>query len=124
MINFLEAHPVDHVCYESPVFMPSGTQIATLRKLFSLAGLTELICHRRDLTVTEANNSSVKKYFAGHGRAKKPAMIAAAKARGFDVANDDEADALGIWLYTINRFDQRDGTNFAQKWDLVLGQVA
>lgn len=134
LVNFIATHKVEFVCYESPIIRGGKnpktgkwelkTTITTLRKLYGLASETERLCHRLDLQCAEVPLQTIKKYLAGNGRADKPQMIAAARARGFDVKTDDEADALGIWLYTVNRFDRRDGTNFAQKWDLVLGQVA
>lgn len=123
MRSIISENEINHVCFEAPI-LPKKTQIVTLRKLYSLAGLTELMCHRHGIDCTEADNSKVKKYFAGKSYAKKPEMIAAAKDRGFDVRNDDEADAIAIWIYTVNRFDRRNGTDFARRWDLVLGQVA
>ena len=40
--------------------------------------------------------STVKKAIAGHGHAKKPAIMAAVRAMGFNPATADEADALAV----------------------------
>ena len=42
---------------------------------------------------------TVKKHATGQGNVSKPAMLAAARARGFSPADDNEADALAILLW-------------------------
>jgi hypothetical protein len=44
---------------------------------------------------------TVKKHATGKGNAGKPAMIAAARARGFDPTDDNEADALAILHWAL-----------------------
>ena len=44
---------------------------------------------------------TVKKHATGSGNAGKPAMIAAARARGFNPSDDNEADAIAILLWAI-----------------------
>lgn len=44
---------------------------------------------------------TVKKHATGRGNAPKQAMIAAAQARGFSPADDNEADAIAILLWAI-----------------------
>lgn len=46
---------------------------------------------------------TIKKHAAGKGNAPKEAMIAAARSRGFDPADDNEADALALLAYVIDR---------------------
>ena len=40
--------------------------------------------------------TTIKKHATGNGHAKKPEMMEAARKRGWDFKNDDEADALWI----------------------------
>ncbi len=105
------------VVFEAPV-LPHQTQLATVRKLNGLAWHTELVCHQLGIRCFEAHLQSIKKYFAGHGQAKKPDMIRAAKSYGYDIGEDDnQADAIGIRLYTIaNRYKQ-----FAGKFPTSMG---
>ena len=42
-----------------------------------------------------------KRFIAGKGNADKPAVIAAVRARGFNPADDNEADALAILLWAM-----------------------
>ena len=44
---------------------------------------------------------TIKRFATGRGNADKAAMVAAMKARGFNPADDNEADALAILLWAI-----------------------
>ena len=44
---------------------------------------------------------TIKKHATGKGNANKDAMIAAARARGFSPADDNEADAIALLLWAI-----------------------
>ena len=44
---------------------------------------------------------TIKKYLTGQGNAPKQAMIDAARKRGFNPADDNEADAIAILLWAI-----------------------
>ena len=44
---------------------------------------------------------SIKRHATGKGNAPKEAMIAAARARGFSPADDNEADAISILLWAL-----------------------
>jgi len=44
---------------------------------------------------------TIKRHATGKGNADKDAMIAAAKARGFNPADDNEADAIALLLWAI-----------------------
>jgi hypothetical protein len=44
---------------------------------------------------------TIKRFFSGKGNAPKEAMIAAARARGFSPADDNEADAIALLLWAI-----------------------
>ena len=44
---------------------------------------------------------TIKRFATGKGNANKDAMIAAARARGFSPADDNEADAIAILMWAI-----------------------
>ena len=44
---------------------------------------------------------TIKRFATGKGNANKDAMIAAARARGFNPADDNEADAIAILLWAL-----------------------
>lgn len=93
--------PPHHVVFEAPI-LPKETQIATTRKLQGLAWHVEFLCNALRFDCMEAQVSSVKRLWAGNGFAAKETMVAAAKRRGFDVKNHDEADALAVRYFAIS----------------------
>ncbi|SFM91344.1 hypothetical protein [Methylobacterium pseudosasicola] len=89
------------VVFEAPFV--SGTGNAnTARKLMGLCWQTELACYRRQIRCMEHGNTSVKKLFAGSGRAEKHEMIAAAQRHGWNPKDDHAADALGLWACAVH----------------------
>lgn len=101
ILDQLDFHKPGLVVFEAPFI--SGTGNAnTSRKLMGLCWQTEIACYRRDTMCLEHNNSSVKKFFTGNGRAEKADMIAAARRQGWNPKTSDEADALGLWACTVN----------------------
>ena len=56
---------------------------------------------QRSVLYQGAPVGTVKKHATGKGNAGKPAMIAAARARGFNPSDDNEADALAILVWAI-----------------------
>ena len=94
----------ERVVFETAWVGPKTNQ-ATARKLMGMAGEVEKICHRNGLMCVEANNASVRKHFIGKGRGTRDELkqmtIEACRARGWQPANDDEADALAILDYAL-----------------------
>jgi len=84
----------DLVGFEAPMVQHSSQQAA--RKLLGLAAVCEYVCVTRDTRIVEVHLGTVKKSFTGHGSAKKPDMIAEARARGFTPKDDNHADAIAV----------------------------
>jgi Holliday junction resolvasome RuvABC endonuclease subunit len=91
------------VGYEQPSLFGNTTP-ATVIKLCSYASTIEEVCLKEHLGVRikMVNPSQLKKFWTGKGNAKKPEMVARAKAFGFAVAVDDEADALAMWFFMVD----------------------
>jgi Holliday junction resolvasome RuvABC endonuclease subunit len=89
--------------YEQPSLFGTTTP-ATVIKLCSYASTLEEICLRENLNVPVKmiNPSQLKKFWTGKGNAKKPEMVTRAKALGFAVKVDDEADAIAMWFWMIH----------------------
>ena len=51
--------------------------------------------------VESVQSGTIKRHATGKGNADKDAMIAAARARGFSPADDNEADAIALLLWAI-----------------------
>lgn len=104
--------------FEAPIIHAGKTSYLTARKLMCLAGHTEFVLRRRDVPCFEGNVTQVKKFFAGSGRAQKGDVMAVARRLGLDPKNDDEADAVALFAFTVHsRFPR-----FAGRYRLgVLG---
>lgn len=107
---------VTDLVFEAPI-LPRKTQLATIRKLYGLCYHTELLCTKMGIKCYEANLSSVKKTIGGHGRADKDDMVAAVRGYGYDVKENNEADAIAVRLYTIMTRHQELAADFG----LTLG---
>jgi Holliday junction resolvasome RuvABC endonuclease subunit len=58
-------------------------------------------CDHHDIAYQGVPVGTIKRFITGKGNADKAAVIAAVRARGFHPADDNEADALAILLWTI-----------------------
>ncbi|MBO9333229.1 hypothetical protein GHR37_29330 [Achromobacter xylosoxidans] len=63
--------------------------------------ITHMVCDGFNIQAHGVNLATVKKSFTGSGRAKKEDMMLQAKARGFKVVDDNNADALGILHWAV-----------------------
>jgi Holliday junction resolvasome RuvABC endonuclease subunit len=100
------------VVFEAPI-LPRQTQLMTVRKLSGLALLVEMICRRRKIKCREARASSVKKFFAGTGKAKKVDTMEVCRRYGWRVKTDDEADACALWAYSVALYAPQHAGRFA-----------
>jgi len=99
---FVAKHCVSMVVFEMPI-LPKLTQLATTRKLHGLAAFCEWRASKLGLAVYEAYQQKTKKFWTGKGNAKKADMTEAARRWGYEVTDDedDEADALALYWYTV-----------------------
>jgi Holliday junction resolvasome RuvABC endonuclease subunit len=58
-------------------------------------------CEHHGIAYQGVPVGTIKRFIAGKGNADKAAVIAAVRARGFNPADDNEADALAILLWAI-----------------------
>ena len=65
-----------------------------------LATLTSW-CEQRGIAYQGVPVGTIKRFIAGKGNADKAAVMAAVRARGFQVSDDNEADAIAILLWSI-----------------------
>jgi len=93
------ARGIDRVVFEE-VRAHAGTDAAHIYGGF-LAHLTAW-CEERELPYEGVPVGTIKRFATGKGNAGKDAVIAAIKARGFQPADDNEADALAILLWAID----------------------
>ena len=90
--------PVGAMCFEE-VRRHAGTDAAHVYGglMATLTAWAEL----RGVPYQGVPVGTIKRHATGKGNAPKEAMIAAARARGFTPADDNEADAIAILLWAI-----------------------
>lgn len=65
-----------------------------------LATLTSW-CEQHGIAYQGVPVGTIKRFIAGKGNADKPAVMTAVRARGFQPADDNEADAIAILLWSL-----------------------
>ena len=58
-------------------------------------------CERKSVAYQGVPVGTVKRFATGKGNADKQAVLAAIRSRGFNPADDNEADALAILLWAM-----------------------
>ena len=105
LAQIIPSHRDAVVVFESPI-MPAQTSMATLRKLYGLAGVTEMLCKDHDIKCMEVSAGSCRAFIGAkrtQGQDMKKAVIAAVERYGYEPDDDDQADAIAIRLYVIAR---------------------
>lgn len=119
------------IAYESPV-LRTDTKIVTLRKLYGLAGVTEMVAHRDGIDCREVPASTAKLALTGSGRSKKPDMVRFARHYGLNPHTyrqegeeaSDEADAFGVWLATVRARAPKHAAHWDMHGPLFIGRAA
>jgi Holliday junction resolvasome RuvABC endonuclease subunit len=94
-------HGTDKIVAEASLHQPGLAG----RMANAMHTMIEVVAQKYQLEYKSVAASTIKKHATGNGRAKKPEMYEAAKARGlaFDVASDDHVDALWILDYALTQ---------------------
>ena len=87
------------VVYYEEVMRHAGTRAAHMYGAFQ--AFLELACYSRNIEIVPVAVGTIKKFATGKGNADKAAMIQAARSMGYEVADDNEADALHLLRYAI-----------------------
>ena len=100
LAHMLSDHRPHILAFEAPILPRTRVfqKQRAIRMSYGFAASTEKVAHLERLRCVECHPSTVKVALAGNGKAKKPAMIAAAVSRDFIVATEHEADACGVAL--------------------------
>ena len=109
------------VVFEAPI-LPSSTNIITLKKLYGLAVIAEVVCISKGVPCSEISNGSWRKSFLGQSYPSggtrdelKRAVISACRQMGWEPNSSDDADALGIWYVASCARNQQASANDAVK---------
>lgn len=98
--GLVAVHQPDAIAFEAPLVARGpnvATNHATIRFLFGLAAIVEKRAHQLGVRCAEINVQTVKLHFAGHGHARKQDIIGRCRGFGWQVDNEHEADAAGVW---------------------------
>jgi crossover junction endodeoxyribonuclease RuvC len=94
----IKKEEITHLVYERP----GGSHYNSLVSHASLEAMILLVCQMRELYYLGYSASSIKKYITGKGNASKQEVIDAVKKLGYDPYDDNEADAIAIFLLAKN----------------------
>lgn len=83
------------VAFEQPLLRADRAA----RLLIGLASVAELVATSYRLRCLEADPATIKKHLTGAGNADKAAMVKTCRLLGWDVTDDNAADALALWDY-------------------------
>ena len=112
LIEMIMFHEPALIIFES-VMTFNKTQPAVAARLHGLAGMTEAVIAElneagRKIRCYEANPSTVKLFWTGKGNSKKSVMVDRARACGFKVHDDNAADAVAIWHYSVKCYGTKE----------------
>lgn len=91
--SFLDQNRPEILLIERPFFKGTCTWL-----LAGLAWEAQRSAEERGIPRFDYSPMTIKKFMTGNGVAKKPEMVKAVRARGWNVTNDHEADAISLLL--------------------------
>lgn len=100
--DHLLTSPVDVVAYEAPLLTTKVQGSSEkLMLLIGLAAMTEAVCSMFAVPVKPVAASTWRVAFLGEGFPKDPKgdAVRMCGSLGWQVSNDDEADACGVWCW-------------------------
>lgn len=96
MEKFIEIKTPEVIVIERPFIRG----YASTYWLCGACAIAEMVAASRRIPVIKFSPTTIKKFTTGNGRASKEDMMKAIKKRGFKPEIHDEADAIGLHLYT------------------------
>lgn len=96
ILGVIQRERVGALVVEAPLPRKS---IAQTKLAFGFYCQAQIAAFQCGIGFHDAPNNSVKKWWTGDGRAKKEQMIGECRRRGFDVDDDNAADAIAILHY-------------------------
>lgn len=88
-------HNITQIAFEDVKRHGPG-QVLAAHAYGGFRAMLEMVADQHRVTLVPLGVGQIKKHWTGSGVAKKDAMVMQAKARGFSVADDNNADALAI----------------------------
>lgn len=112
------------IVFEAPMVSNTGnTPLATAIKLYGLAWHVEFVATQRGLPIVQEYAQTWKSAVVGGQFGKKPKTgvnpktwvyppFVACRHRGWTITDDNEADALCLWLFAVGRINPRAAARF------------
>lgn len=95
-LDIIETHQPTAVVFEGYAYSSfKGTVMG------EIGGILRYYCYIEKLPYIEVPPNTLKKFFFGHGHAKKEDMIKKAKQLGANPKSSDEADAFALAVYGL-----------------------
>ena len=98
LVQMFDEHEVGRLVIERPFYRGAGDRVYFLN---GMAFLTQAIAWRHKIERREVTASQVRKALLGKGRATKGEVMRWARQQGFEVADDNEADAIACLTYDL-----------------------
>lgn len=101
--GMVEGYDLELIAFEQPVRPISAANLVTMRQLYGIAGMVELVARDKALPVVEVKTNQLKKLIYGHGGKKPPKSegLRLASEWGFAPEDMDQADACGVYLMVL-----------------------
>ena len=116
LTEFLKVDQIELIVLEKPVRPFSNANLTTFLQLYGIATHVEYVAKRAGIECLWADNQRIKKLIYGSGGKKPKNTVELARRWGFDPQNDDEADACGVYLLTLqHRFPEHFKTWLARR---------
>jgi Holliday junction resolvasome RuvABC endonuclease subunit len=104
LIEVIQAHNIYMVYFER-VYGHKGTDAAHVYGGFMY--MLAAVCEEFNVKCVGIPVSTIKKIATGNGRASKEDVIAFVKSKGFDPADDNEADAIAILFAGLHLIENK-----------------
>lgn len=101
LIGVRDTYGTNRVVYEDVAFIQAGQKAAHLYGGWKAILLSW--CETHDIPYDGVHTGTLKKFWAGSGRADKRTMTDIARAHGHAPASDNEADALALLYWALER---------------------
>ncbi len=103
---FLKAERPERIVYEEPMRFRAGRSRQGNDEIaYGLAAITQAVAYLRGIyDVRKATARDVRLHFLGHNPKRavaKKATVQRCRALGWEVVDDNEADACAIWSYQV-----------------------
>jgi len=99
-LNYETSESIEVVYFED---VKRHVSLCNARAYCGFLAILQSWCYKKEIECVGVGVGTIKKFWTGNGRADKEMMIKEANIRGFDTDNDNEADALALLHYVIEK---------------------